>query len=255
MESPRHCFAISPVLAYNLASICDSESSGDDMGVPIGMKTDTVAWIFHAAVMGVACVSCNAVVPDALPPRCFVETGHTVRDGFLVRFEAMGGEQSLGYPITEPFEQKGRLVQYFEYGRLEDHPDDSGGPMVKFGMLGEDLGRRRPPVTPDRVPPASDRNSRFYSHIGHVITGDFLTFFDNNGELDVFGFPIAEPVVANGRLVQDFQRARFVWHPNTAAGDRVTLEPLGCESFEVEGLDPALLVPVACPFGAQVISR
>ena len=225
------------------------------MKVPIGMKTDTVAWIVQAVVLGAACVSCNVVVPDALPPRCFVETGHTVRDGFLGRFEALGGEQSLGYPITEPFEQKGRLVQYFEYARLEDHPDNSGGPVVKLGMLGEELGRRRPPLTPDRVPPASDRYSRFYPHMGHVITGDFLTFFDDNGGLDLFGLPIAEPLVAKGRLVQDFQRARFVWHPNTATGERVTLEPLGRDSFEAQGLDAALLVPAACPFGAQVISR
>ena len=255
MESPRHCFAMSLVLAYNLASICDSESSVDDMGVPIGMKTDTVAWTVQAVILGVACVSCNVMMPDALPPRCFVETGHTIRDGFLVRFEAMGGEHSLGYPITEPFEEKGRLVQYFEYARLEDHPDNPGGPVVKLGLLGEELGRRRPPLTPHRVPPASDRNSRFYPHTGHVITGDFLKFFDDNGGLDLFGFPVAEPVVAKGRLVQDFQRARFVWHPNKAAGDRVTLEPLGRVSFEAQGLNAALLVPVACPFGAQVISR
>ncbi len=255
MECPRHCFAISPVLAYNLASMCDSESSGDEMGVPVGMKTDTVAWIFQAMVLGVACVSCNVVMPDTLPPSCFVETGHTVRDGFLVRFEALGGEKALGYPITEPFEQTGRLVQYFEYARLEDHPDSSGGPVVKLGMLGEELGRRRPPLTPDRVPPAGDQNSRLYPHSGHVITGDFLAFYDGNGGNDVFGFPIAEPMVANGRLVQDFQRARFVWHPNMAAGDRVTLEPLGCDSFEAHGFDAALLVPVACPFGARVISH
>ena len=255
MESRRQWFAISLGLAYNLARICDSESSGDDMGVPLGMKTDTVAWVFQAMILGVACVSCNVVMPDALPPRCFVETGHTVRHRFLVTFEAVGGEQSLGYPITEPFEQKGRLVQYFEYARLEDHPDSSGGPVVKLGMLGEELGRRRPPLTPDRVPPGSDQNSRFYPHMGHVITRDFLTFYDDNGGLSLFGFPIAEPIVANGRLVQDFQRARFVWQPNMAAGDRVTLEPLGHVSFEAHGLDAALLVPVACPFGAQVIAH
>lgn len=191
---------------------------------------------------------------DGLPSSiCFEATGHTISGDFLHTFEAMGGVESLGYPITQPFELEGRQVQYFEYARLEDHPDDPGGPVVKLGMLGEQLGRRRPPLAPSRVPPAFDRRSRYYPQIGHAVSGDFLTYYDENDGLDRFGFPIAEPLVVEGELVQDFQRARFVWRADRPPGDRVTLEPIGRVYFEEGGLDPARLAPAPCPAGAEVV--
>ncbi len=187
---------------------------------------------------------------ESPPARCFTTTGHTVGGNFLRYFEAMGGVAALGYPITEPFEQEGRQVQYFEYARLEDHPDNPGGPVVKLSMLGERLGRRQPPLPPSQVPPAFDRESRYYPQMGHAVSGDFLAYFDEHGGPDRFGFPIAEPLVVEGRLAQDFQRARLMWHADRPAGDRVTLEPIGRVYFEVQGLDPALLAPVPCPPGA-----
>ncbi len=187
------------------------------------------------------------------PSRCFMATGHTVGGNFWRYFEAMGGVQSLGYPITEPFMQEGRQVQYFEYARLEDHPDNPGHPVVKLSLLGERLGRRQPPLSPARVPPASDRNSRYFPQAGHALSGDFLTYFEEYGGLNRFGFPIAEPLVRDGKLVQDFQRARLVWNLDRPPGNRVTLEPSGRFYFEAQGLDLALLAPVPCPPGSQVV--
>ena len=189
--------------------------------------------------------SAEYLMADPSPPtRCFTTTGHTISGNFLRYFEAMGGVKALGYPITEPLEQEGRQVQYFEYARLEDHPDDPGAPTVKLSMLGERLGRRQPPLSPSRVPPASERSSRYYGQMGHALSGDFLSYFDRHGGLKRFGFPIAEPLVVEGRLVQDFQRARFIWHLERPPGDRVMLEPIGRTYFEAQGLDPALLAPV-----------
>jgi hypothetical protein len=165
----------------------------------------------------------------------------------------MGGAESLGYPITEPFEQEGRQVQYFEYARLEDHPDNPGGPVVKLSMLGEQLGRSHPSLSPSRVPPVSEQGNRYYPHIGHAVSGDFLSYFDQQGGLDRFGFPIAEPLVVGGKLVQDFQRARMTWHLDRPPGDRVTLEPIGRVYFEAQSLDPALLAPINCPPGSEIV--
>jgi hypothetical protein len=197
---------------------------------------------------------CSHVYPaqylseDASPTSlCFSATGHTIKGNFLRYFEAMGGLESLGYPITEAFEQEGRRVQYFEYARLEDHPDNPGQPVVKLSMLGERLGRRQPPLRPSRVPPASSQKSRYYPETGHALSGDFLAYFDAHGGLDRFGFPIAEPLVAGGSLVQDFQRARLMWQPHPSSGQRVALEPSGRVYFEVQRLDPALLAASPCP--------
>jgi hypothetical protein len=213
-----------------------------------------------AGLLMLALAGCGAVYPaeyrldDPSPPsRCFTATGHTVRGNFWRYFEAMGGVESLGYPITEPFEQEGRQVQYFEYARLEDHADNPGRPVIKLSMLGERLGRRQPPLKSSRVPPALDRNSRYYLQMGHAVSGDFLSYFDEHGGLDRFGFPIAEPLVLEGNLVQDFQRGRFAWHADRPPGERVTLEPTGHVYFEAQALDPALLAPVPCPPGSEVV--
>lgn len=185
--------------------------------------------------------------------RCFTATGHTVRGNFLRYFEVMGGVESLGYPLTEAIEQEGRQVQYFEYARLEDHPDNPGRPTVKLSMLGERLERRRPPLSPERVPPDFERRSRYYPQVGHAIHGDFLQYFDRHGGLDRFGFPIAEPLLAEGQLVQDFQRVRLVWNLDRRPDDRVTMEPSGRVYFETQGLDSALLASVPCPPGSEVV--
>jgi hypothetical protein len=181
------------------------------------------------------------------PSRCFPATGHTISGSFLRYFEAVGGVQSLGLPITEPLEQEERQVQYFEYARLEDHADNPSGPVVKLSLLGERLGRRQPPLSPSRVPPTFERSSRYYPQMGHALSGDFLSYFDQQGGLDRFGFPIAEPMVVEGNLVQDFQRARLIWRVHRPPGDRVTMEPIGRAYFEAQGLDPALLASVTCP--------
>jgi hypothetical protein len=219
------------------------------------MKSRRLEWRIGLAISLVLVLSgCSDAYPaqylpeDPSPPSlCYTATGHTIRGNFLRYFEAMGGLQSLGYPITEAFEQEGRLVQYFEYARLEDHPDNPGQPVVKLSMLGERLGRRQPPLRPSRVPPASSQKVRYYPEMGHTLSGDFLSYFDAHGGLDRFGFPIAEPAVVDGSLVQDFQRARLVWHPNPAAGQRVTLEPSGRVYFEAQKLDPVLMAANPCP--------
>src|SRR5512136_314526 len=185
------------------------------------------------------------------PPRCFPSTGHSVSGEFLRTFDELGGARSLGYPLAEPFEQEGRRVQYFEYARLEDHPDNPGGPLVKLSFLGEKLGRRQPPIAASRVPPAFELGSRYYPQTGHVVGGDFLTYFDQKGGVDRFGYPIAEPLVVEDQLAQDFQRVRLVWHADRPPGDRVTLEAIGRVYFDAQRLDAARLSPVPCPSGSD----
>jgi len=192
------------------------------------------------------------LLDDPSPPfRCFTASGHTVSSNFLRHFETMGGVESLGYPITEPFTQERRQVQYFEYARLEDHPDNPGGPVVKLSALGERLGRRQPPISASQRPPASERSSRYYPQMGHAVNGDFLGYFDQHGGLDRFGFPIAEPLVVEGKLAQYCQLAGMIWPFARPPGKRVTLEPMGQGYFEALAFDMTLLAPITCPPGIE----
>jgi hypothetical protein len=76
----------------------------------------------------------------------FAKTGHTIEDQFLAYWEAHGGLDLYGYPISEPFPEvnpadgKTYTVQYFERNRFELHPENAGSPYeVLLGLLGNDL--------------------------------------------------------------------------------------------------------------------
>ncbi|NUM48700.1 MAG: hypothetical protein HUU38_28670 [Anaerolineales bacterium] len=51
------------------------------------------------------------------------DSGFDVCYSFLEFFDQQGGLPQFGLPISEVEEREGRLVQYFEYARLEWHPD------------------------------------------------------------------------------------------------------------------------------------
>lgn len=59
---------------------------------------------------------------------------------------------------------------------------------------------------------------------GHTLAYSFRQFYDHHGGVPVFGLPLTEVYIENGRPVQYFERARFEWH---AEIPRVLLGHLG----------------------------
>jgi hypothetical protein len=180
----------------------------------------------------------------------FPETGHTVRGEFLEYFIKQGGLRVFGFPITEEFLLNGRTVQYFQRARMELYPEKPAGQRVQLGLLGEELGKRTP------AQPASGPNTyfqRYFSETGHTVVHAFLSFFDRNGGVATFGYPISQYGSENGkgRIVQYFQRAKMEWYPELAPEQRVQLADLGSIHFDLltsQGkVDPALKRPVAAP--------
>ncbi len=47
----------------------------------------------------------------------------------------------------------------------------------------------------------------------------FLTWWLEHGGVMIFGYPISDEMVENGRVVQYFERARFEYHPEAANPD------------------------------------
>lgn len=73
---------------------------------------------------------------EGTPPwRYFPATGHYVALGFLAHFDAAGGVEAYGYPLTEEQREGGRTVQWFQRARFEW--DEATG-AVRLAALGQE---------------------------------------------------------------------------------------------------------------------
>jgi uncharacterized protein YkwD len=177
-------------------------------------------------------VASNAAGAEALgnvgaPARSqyFAATGKTVGGDFLGIWEKYGLER-IGYPLSDERMENGRTVQYFERVRMEMHPELAGrGYPVLMTRLGVDFtGANFAKVSPFR-----SSTSRWYmAETGHSLAEPFLSYWRNRGGVELYGFPISEPMQQDGLLVQWFERARMEYHPNLAKfGQGVQLTHLG----------------------------
>ncbi|MBN1177758.1 MAG: carboxypeptidase regulatory-like domain-containing protein [Anaerolineae bacterium] len=162
--------------------------------------------------------------------RYFNQTGHYVSGPFLEFFDSRGGVRVFGYPQTRVFYDPalGLWVQYFDNARMEWHPGNADPYKVQLGLLAEILGYSQPPLPSEELH-SNSRFRRVFRQTGHVVSFAFLDFYDNNGGLDIFGYPISEPMLdeERGYIVQYFQRMRMEWHPERSREDRVVLGALG----------------------------
>ena len=180
-----------------------------------------------------------ALAQQPPPPQYFQATQHNVAGDFLSFFNQHGGLKVFGYPITEAFDWQGRRVQYFQKARMELHPENPDPYRVQLGLVGDELGYRQPGVAPE----SNNQYRRFYPETGHVLSYAFLNYYDANGGLDIFGYPITEFMIENGRIVQYFQRAKMEWHPELSGDQRVQLGDLGLFHFQGGGFEPSLRSP------------
>ena len=81
----------------------------------------------------------------------------------------------------------------------------------------------------------------FFSQTGHHLSNraGFLDFWRANGQVLIFGYPITEEIIEQGRIVQYFERARFEYHPELAGTMwEVQLSLLGRELTASRNLAP-----------------
>jgi hypothetical protein len=84
--------------------------------------------------------------------------------------------------------------------------------------------------------PGEAVSGRFYPQTGHTLAPQFLFFYDTNGGVAQFGYPITEARDEKGHLVQWTERQRLEYHPENAGTEyEVLLGLLGREL--TKGLD------------------
>jgi LPXTG-site transpeptidase (sortase) family protein len=82
-----------------------------------------------------------------------------------------------------------------------------------------------------------------FSETGHTLGYSFRQFYDQRGGLAIFGLPLSEVFVEDGRPVQYFERARLEWHGELASVQAGLLGRWAAESLSGE---PAF-APLAAP--------
>lgn len=141
---------------------------------------------------------------DTVRRRQFPETGQTVQGAFLDYWEQRGGMARFGYPISGEFTDGGKTIQYFEYARFE-----YASGQVQLGLLGSELHGVEPPV--NNFAPPWNTNFRYFPETGHNVTNAFLRYFQSNGGVEMFGYPITEAYSEGGATVQWFQRRKLIF--------------------------------------------
>src|SRR5262245_23156767 len=94
------------------------------------------------------------------------------------------------------------------------------------------------------LPAQAQDGGRVFPETGFALTGEFLRFWERNGGLPVFGFPLTNelelPNKDLGRVftVQYVERQRFELHPeNRGTPYHVLLGRLGIDALEMDGRD------------------
>ena len=157
--------------------------------------------------------------------QCFAQTGKCVDGRFLAYWQAHGGLAVNGYPLSDEFDQQledGKVytVQYFERVRMEYHPENQPPYDVLLGQFGRHFHSADPaaPQQPDAT---------YFPETGHNVRPDFLAYWQANGGLAQFGYPISEELReqledGNTYTVQYFER-----HPENPAPYAILLGQFG----------------------------
>lgn len=127
-----------------------------------------------------------------------------------------------------------RDITYSEIGDDEDDSEDDGSDNEESdGADGQSDRQYFQPATP-----GDEEQCTFYEATKHNLCSGFRDYWENNGGLEIFGYPISEEFSEDGKVVQYFQRVKFEWHPDESESySGVLLGHLGVQAAEEAGVD------------------
>lgn len=189
-----------------------------------------------------------------LPPVCSPPGGaQQISSRFLSYYNQYGGTQTFGRPISAEINNDGRIIQWFERARLEEWPELRGTRyMVQGARVGAEFTRG---ITfPKQSFFVNQPGIRYFGETSHGVRDPFLSFWLQNGGVDVLGYPLSDEVneqLEDGQihLVQYFERARLEYYPT--AGQQIQIGLLGhalcLENSRPKIVAPAQPTPVPLP--------
>jgi hypothetical protein len=206
--------------------------------------------LFIAVLAHPATAHAAAPAQQTADEECFPQTGSCVHRPFLAHWRANGGIQIFGLPLADAgFEvledRQLHLVQYFERARFEYHPGNTPPHDILLGQFGRQLHPADPPV-------AAQPGMTYFTETGHNVAADFLAYWQANGGLAQFGYPLSEvfrETLEDGQEyeVQYFERARFERHPRNGPPHTVQVGEFGRAFFSRSLLSPRDGPPACTP--------
>jgi len=195
----------------------------------------TSRWLAFIAVVCILFTSWGSVQAQTPDSEYFAQTGHSVNGDFLRYYRSVPNPTLVfGYPLTEQFTSKdGKTVQYFQRARFEQSANS-----INLTPLGRET------YTPEKQLVINNPFAcQTFSETGYSVCFACLEFFEQNGGVAQFGYPISPFEFRNNQIVQYFENARFEWRPGLAEGQRIGLTDLGRIYFDQIDEDPAFLKP------------
>ncbi len=168
----------------------------------------------------------------------FPETGQTSSNAFYEFWQTHGAVPGLGLPLSPVYKRKDhRIIQMYERGEMEWHPENTRANRVQIARLGDLLLDRlenaKNQATGDTTRYAAERgcadtsNCETFPATNHTVLGAFRDFWYENGGLATFGLPLTEEfsfcTTNDGECAvhfsaQFFERNIFEWHPEINGG-------------------------------------
>ena len=201
------------------------------------------------ALLGVAvALTLSACGAPATPASTLTNAKYLPALIFQDYYEAHNGLRLLGAAISPEMMENGVRVQYFQGGILEYHPQLPEGNQVMLASIGRELYGVAPCVPPENV----KSGALYFSESCHSVSPEFREYFQQNGGLGFFGYPISEMYIVDGRFVQNFERATIVWDGSKPVGFQYGQADLGSKLCVSAQCDPnartgAYAPPTATP--------
>ncbi|MBI3362544.1 MAG: hypothetical protein HY023_15690, partial [Chloroflexi bacterium] len=170
------------------------------------------SWLFSAC----GASSSVGVSGTALSPK------FTVAPHFQPTYSEHDGLETLGDPISPEKLDGGIYYQYFQNGRLEFNGAAADGAQVSLSPLVLEIRKPDPPNTG-----SPSARALCFAETGHCVNHAFRPYFEKYGGVYYFGYPITDMKVEDGRVVQYFERAMFVWDETLPPDHQVRLAAVG----------------------------